>query len=459
MEKTAVTCVAWLPRGVCSGRLTALEEEEDEQMREGAAAVAAQVAKGSVPGLEEFDMENYDEDEDEGHHRSQGLRSTLTRPCKTPAGMQFFSVLDADGALARERDPHLTGNPDSDSDSEGEVEIRAEDHVFVAASCEEDCCTLELYVFEEEEVNMYVHHDISLGAYPLCVEWMARSSAGVEGCFAAVGSIDHSIQLWNLEEPDPLEPVQVLGSARKAKGAKNKAKKKKKPPGSSDVKAHEGPVLCLHGNSFNTAVLASGSADRTLKVWDVGEGSCVHTFDHHSDKVQCVKWHPTEQAVLLSSAFDGQLGLLDVRQPKQAALAALNGEAESAIWSRHNPYQCYASTDNGAVRCYDVRKVANKADNPVLWTLMAHDVACTSLQDAPAKNLLVTAGLDGHAKVWNLASSPQMVLSKNLQAGPIFTCQSNADMPGLMCFGGKCPVMWDLSSEQVLLDAFKLDTA
>ena len=28
-----------------------------------------------------------------------------------------------------------------------------------------------------------------------------------------------------------------------------------------------------------------------------------------------------------------------------------------------------------------------------------------------------------------------------------------------MCFGGKCPVMWDLSSEQVLVDAFKLDAA
>ena len=67
--------------------------------------------------------------------------------------MQFFSVLDADGALARERDPHLTGNPDSDSDSEGEVDIRAEDHVFIAASCEEDCCTLELYVFEEDEAG------------------------------------------------------------------------------------------------------------------------------------------------------------------------------------------------------------------------------------------------------------------------------------------------------------------
>ena len=37
-------------------------------------------------------------------------------------GMQFFSVLDADGELAREKDPHMTGNPDSDSDSEGQME-------------------------------------------------------------------------------------------------------------------------------------------------------------------------------------------------------------------------------------------------------------------------------------------------------------------------------------------------
>ena len=36
--------------------------------------------------------------------------------------MQFFSVLDADGELAREKDAHMTGNPDSDSDSEGQRE-------------------------------------------------------------------------------------------------------------------------------------------------------------------------------------------------------------------------------------------------------------------------------------------------------------------------------------------------
>ena len=41
-------------------------------------------------------------------------------------------------------------------------------------------------------------------------EWLKQSN-GNEGCYAAVGSIDHSIQLWNLEEADPLEAAQVLG--------------------------------------------------------------------------------------------------------------------------------------------------------------------------------------------------------------------------------------------------------
>ena len=41
-------------------------------------------------------------------------------------------------------------------------------------------------------------------------EWLKQSN-GNEGCYAAVGSIDHSIQLWNLAEADPLEAAQVLG--------------------------------------------------------------------------------------------------------------------------------------------------------------------------------------------------------------------------------------------------------
>lgn len=222
--------------------------------------------------------------------------------------------------------------------------------------------------------------------------------------------------------------------------------------------AHDGPVLCLNGSAFNRNVLASGSADETLKVWDVAENKCVHTYAHHDNKVQCARWHPTEQAVLCSAAFDKKLALLDVRQPNQAAFADLPAEAESTVWSRHKPFQLFASSDNGQVVCYDVRKVVAKEQGR-LFTIMAHDVACTSIQDTPTPNLLATTGLDGFVKIWNVESSPSMVFAKDLKAGPLFSCHSNPEAPGLLCFGGSCPVMWDLTSESVLVDCFKFPSA
>merc|ERR1712032_1357001 len=100
---------------------------------------------------------------------------------------------------------------------------------------------------------------------------------------------------------------------------------------------------------------------------------------------------------MLSASFDRRLALLDVRQPNQVALTELPAEAECAIWSRHRPFECLASVDNGGVACYDVRKVASSAPEAeqVLWILQAHEVACTSVQDGPTSNMLVTAGLDG----------------------------------------------------------------
>jgi periodic tryptophan protein 1 len=367
--------------------------------------------------------------------------------------MQFFSVLKADGKLARDKDPYLDGNPDSDSDSDDYHEIRPEDKVFCAVSCEEESCTLEMYVYDEDEATMYVHHDIMLDAYPLCVDWLPKTSAEETGSFAAIGLIDHQIQIWDLDRLDPLAPTLSLGEQKKAKTKLKKKKSKAK----GGVTAHEGPVLAIHGSVFNRSVLASGSGDETVKIWDVAENSCVHTYTHHSNKVQCVKWHPTEQAVLLSASFDRRLALLDVRQPGQACTVELPAENESAIWSRHNAFECFASVDNGGVVCYDVRKVASKASDAekVVWHLMAHDVACTAVQDTPVPNLLVTSSLDGHAKIWNTAGSkPSMVMAKNLQAGPLFACQSNPEAPALVSFGGNVPVVWDLASEELLTGIF-----
>ena len=50
--------------------------------------------------------------------------------------------------------------------------------------------------------------------------------------------------------------------------------------------SHEEAVLGLSWNREFRNVLASASADTTIKVWDVAVQKCEHTLTHHSGKVQ-----------------------------------------------------------------------------------------------------------------------------------------------------------------------------
>lgn len=66
--------------------------------------------------------------------------------------------------------------PDQFSDSEEEKEdftIRKSDALIVAATADNDHSSLEVYVYEHENANMYVHHEIILSSYPLCLEWLS----------------------------------------------------------------------------------------------------------------------------------------------------------------------------------------------------------------------------------------------------------------------------------------------
>ncbi len=67
--------------------------------------------------------------------------------------------------------------PDAFSDSSEEKEdytIRKTDSIIVAATAENDHSNLEVYIYEHETANLYVHHEIILSSYPLCMEWLSE---------------------------------------------------------------------------------------------------------------------------------------------------------------------------------------------------------------------------------------------------------------------------------------------
>jgi periodic tryptophan protein 1 len=152
----------------------------------------------------------------------------------------------------------------------------------------------------------------ALAELPLCVAWLdcppfafegdtqTLTGASMHACvymcaltaftgnYIAVGTFDPAIEIWNLDVLDPLEPSCVLGGfQRKPKG--RKGKDKRLVSGS-----HQEAVMSLSWNRLHRNLLLSGSGDCTVKLWDVCRHECSHTFEHHTGKVSCVAWHPTE---------------------------------------------------------------------------------------------------------------------------------------------------------------------
>lgn len=107
--------------------------------------------------------------------------------------------------------------PSEFSDSEEEKDdftIRKTDSLVVAATADEDFNNLEVYLYDHQSQDLYVHHEIILGAMPLCLEWLKEWN-GKKTNHIIVGTFLPEIEIWNLDS-EHVEPVALLGSLEKS---------------------------------------------------------------------------------------------------------------------------------------------------------------------------------------------------------------------------------------------------
>ncbi|XP_068623281.1 coronin-6 isoform X2 [Battus philenor] len=85
------------------------------------------------------------------------------------------------------------------------------------------------------------------------------------------------------------------------------------------VGGHKGPVLDIAWCPHNDNVIASGSEDCVVKVWQIPDGGISRTLTepvvdlvYHQRRVGLVLWHPTAQNVLLTAGSDNQIAIWNV---------------------------------------------------------------------------------------------------------------------------------------------------
>lgn len=177
----------------------------------------------------------------------------------------------------------------------------------------------------------------------------------VDNNVLATGSADATVRVWNLDEVISHPDAQNEESGDDAYTI-------------HVLDSHVGEISALH---FSDHTLVSGSADKTIRQWDLNTGRCVQTLD--------VIWANSAQNALYSNdrlrtGFDANAPFIGAVQCRDAALAT--------------------GTADGIVRLWDLRS------GQVQRTLQGHTAAVTCLQFDDVH--LATGSRDRSIRIWDL---------------------------------------------------------
>lgn len=410
--------------------------------------------------MREYDLEHYDDEGIDQNGDSQAV---------------FGNVRSLAYHESNADDPYITIKDDGDeNDEKEELQILSTDNMLVAAKVEDEVAHLEIYVYEDEADNLYVHHDIMLPAIPLCVEWLDLPvGKGIvdpdsRGNYVAVGTFDPDIELWDLDTIDCMYPNAILGQGGENEGAivgedtAGKKKKKRKKSKKANDLYHVDAILALAANRQHRNLLASSSADKTVKLWDLNTTQCAKSYSYHTDKVCSIAWHPKETTILLSGSYDRTIVAADMRAPEaKKPRWGVESDVESVVWDPHDPNFFYVTTENGLIHFHDFRFVPTSPEgSKPIWKLQAHDQSVSSFDVNPViPGFLATGSTDKEVKLWDIQpSGPSMVVSRNLGVGKVFSTKFAPDPEvsfRLAVAGSKGSMqIWDTSTNAAVRRVF-----
>jgi WD40 repeat protein/Cdc6-like AAA superfamily ATPase len=161
---------------------------------------------------------------------------------------------------------------------------------------------------------------------------------------------------------------------------------------------HSGDVLTIAWNHDNTRIL-SGSADRTIKIWNVITGQILQTLYGHSDAVLKADWN-NDDSTIASASKDKTVKIWNVLTGHLLFnLTKHTNEVTSLIWSNDGQRLVSGSMDKSIV-IWDaiVGNVLSVLDFKLA------EVLCLFLP-AGDQNTMYSGSLNGNICLWNLVSS------------------------------------------------------
>jgi WD40 repeat protein/serine/threonine protein kinase len=201
-----------------------------------------------------------------------------------------------------------------------------------------------------------------------------------DGRFLATASADKTVKLWEV---------------RRAEGGGRKEELRTVHSAFRTLAGHASLIHALAWSPDGRR-LATASADKTVKVWDVQQGNVVLTFEGHKSGVETVAWSPDGKR-LASASADKTVKVWDADTGKEIATSHNADQAVHAVaWDADSRRLALATEERVAV--------VPVAGSGKSFRLEGHSGPVLAMAWSPDGNYLATGGADKTVLIWDAAT-------------------------------------------------------
>jgi U3 small nucleolar RNA-associated protein 13 len=256
------------------------------------------------------------------------------------------------------------------------------------ASCGKDK-TLRLWKADTHEcVGIATGHTEPIGACGLSrklgkYEVGGKAARNGGGAFCVTASIDRTLKRWNLLGPDEWDsdkpPVELVAA--------------------TSIRGHEKDINIVT-IAPNDSLVASGSQDKTVKLWNATDLSIKATLRGHRRGVWDCQFSPIDR-VLATSSGDKSIKLWSLSD--YSCVRTFQGHLSGVLRIRFlsTGLQLLSSGADGLIKLWTIRtnecEATLDAHSDKIWAL---DLACNADASNSSKDLLVSGGADSKIVLW-----------------------------------------------------------